>query len=68
LRRWNPENHHPYFQFRQNFQSGTVIANLMPAGTSVPAKDIFGAREGFLQILEYIFNSKKKTIPSNIFH
>jgi hypothetical protein len=29
---------------------GPVIANRMPAGTSVPAKDFLGAREDFLQI------------------
>jgi hypothetical protein len=29
----------------------SVIANRMPAGTSVPAKDFYGAREDYVQIL-----------------
>jgi hypothetical protein len=37
-----------------SYQTGiwarAVIANRMPAGTEVPAKDFLGAREDFLQI------------------
>jgi hypothetical protein len=34
-----------------NLQFRPVIANRMPAGTEMPAKDLLGARNDFLQIL-----------------
>jgi hypothetical protein len=38
-------NYQPLYYFT------SVIANRMPAGTEVHAKDFLGAREDFLQIL-----------------